>query len=74
MATSEAADERAMVSEKLAPVLLTTKSLTAFDLVVIFVGIVLFITNSAGLAPVHLFGLRRSPAHLAHRGSSAGWV
>jgi amino acid transporter len=51
MATSEAADERAMVSEKLAPVLLTTKSLTAFDLVVIFVGIVLFITNSAGLAP-----------------------
>ncbi|MGQ0669438.1 MAG: APC family permease [Actinomycetota bacterium] len=45
------ADERAMISEKLAPVLLTTKQLTAFDLVVIFVGIVLFITNSAGLAP-----------------------
>lgn len=45
------ADERAMISEKLAPVLLTTKQLSAFDLVVIFVGIVLFITNSAGLAP-----------------------
>jgi amino acid transporter len=45
------ADEREMISEKLAPVLLTTKSLTAFDLVVVFVGIVLFITNSAGLAP-----------------------
>ena len=49
MATT--ADERAMVSEKLAPVLLTTKHLSAFDLTVIFVGIVLFINNSAGLAP-----------------------
>lgn len=49
MATT--ADEREMVSEKLAPVLLTTKHLTAFDLTVIFVGIVLFINNSAGLAP-----------------------
>ncbi len=45
------ADQREMISQELAPVLLTTKSLTAFDLVVIFVGIVLFITNSAGLAP-----------------------
>ena len=45
------ADQRAMVSEKLAPVLLTTKHLSAFDLTVIFVGIVLFINNSAGLAP-----------------------
>jgi glutamate:GABA antiporter len=44
-------DERTMVSEKIAPVLLTTKSLTAFDLLVIFIGIVLFINNSAGLAP-----------------------
>jgi amino acid transporter len=40
-------DERAMVSEKVAPVLLA-KTLTSFDLVVIFVGIVLFIVNSAG--------------------------
>ncbi|HEY3208844.1 MAG TPA: amino acid permease [Actinomycetota bacterium] len=37
-----------MISEKVAP-LLVAKSLGAFDLVVIFVGIVLFITNSAGL-------------------------
>ena len=36
-----------MVSEKVAPVLLA-KTLTSFDLVVIFVGIVLFIVNSAG--------------------------
>lgn len=43
-------DERAMVSEKLAPVLVTTKLLTSFDLTVIFIGIVLFINNSAGLA------------------------
>ncbi|HXF72930.1 MAG TPA: APC family permease [Actinomycetota bacterium] len=46
-----ARDQRAMISERLAPVLLTTKQLGAFDLVVVFVGIVLFITNSAGLAP-----------------------
>lgn len=45
------ADERAMVSEKLAPVLVTTKLLTSFDLTVIFIGIVLFINNSAALAP-----------------------
>ncbi len=45
------AEERAMISQRLAPVLLSTNQLTAFDLVVIFVGIVLFITNSAGLAP-----------------------
>lgn len=44
-------DERAMVSEKLAPVLVTTKLLSSFDLTVIFIGIVLFINNSAGLAP-----------------------
>src|SRR6266545_5595117 len=40
-------DERAMVSEEVAPVLLT-RTLTSFDLVVIFIGIVLFIVNSAG--------------------------
>jgi glutamate:GABA antiporter len=44
-------DERAMVSEKLAPVLVTTKLLTSVDLLVIFLGIVLFINNSAALAP-----------------------
>ncbi len=42
------ADEKVMVAEKIAP-LLVARSLTAFDLIVIFVGIVLFITNSAGL-------------------------
>ena len=41
------ADEREMISEKVAPVLLA-RTLTSFDLVVIFVGIVLFIVNSAG--------------------------
>jgi glutamate:GABA antiporter len=45
------ADQRTMVSEKLAPVLVTTKLLSSFDLTVIFIGIVLFINNSAGLAP-----------------------
>jgi glutamate:GABA antiporter len=40
-------DERVMVSEQIAPVLLA-KTLTSFDLVVIFVGIVLFIVNAAG--------------------------
>ena len=45
------ADDRAMVSEKLAPVLVTTKLLSSFDLLVIFLGIVLFVNNSAGLAP-----------------------
>jgi glutamate:GABA antiporter len=40
-------DERAMTSEEVAPVLLT-RTLTSFDLVVIFIGIVLFIVNSAG--------------------------
>jgi glutamate:GABA antiporter len=40
-------DERAMVSEEIAPVLLT-RTLTSFDMVVIFIGIVLFIVNSAG--------------------------
>lgn len=42
------AHEQKMISEKVAP-LLVAKTLGAFDLVVIFVGIVLFITNSAGL-------------------------
>jgi amino acid transporter len=46
-APSGGSDERTMLSEQLAPVLLA-KTLTAFDLVVIFVGIVLFIVNSAG--------------------------
>jgi glutamate:GABA antiporter len=40
-------DKRAMVSEEVAPVLLT-RTLTSFDLIVIFIGIVLFIVNSAG--------------------------
>ncbi len=42
------ADDRTMVVEKIAP-LLVARTLTPFDLIVIFVGIVLFITNSAGL-------------------------
>jgi amino acid transporter len=46
MATN--ADEHVMLSEKIAPILVA-KTLGAFDLVVIFVGIVLFITNSASL-------------------------
>ena len=40
--------ERAMVSEQLAPVLVS-RTLGPFDLVVIFVAIVLFINNSAGV-------------------------
>jgi amino acid transporter len=40
--------ERAMASEQVAPVLVA-RTLGAFDLVVIFVGIVLFIVNSASL-------------------------
>jgi glutamate:GABA antiporter len=47
MAHVARSDEREMVSEKIAPVLLA-KTLTTFDLVVIFVGIVLFIVNSSG--------------------------
>ena len=43
-----ARDERTMVSEQVAPVLVA-RTLGAFDLVVIFVGIVLFIVNSASL-------------------------
>src|SRR5947208_13651849 len=39
---------RAMVSEQLAPVLVS-RTLGPFDLVVIFVAIVLFINNSAGV-------------------------
>jgi glutamate:GABA antiporter len=42
------ADDRAMISEKVAPILVA-RTLGAFDLIVIFVGIVLFITNSASL-------------------------
>ena len=42
------ADEKAMISEKVAPVLVS-RTLGPFDLVVIFVGIVLFINNSAGV-------------------------
>jgi amino acid transporter len=41
-----ARDERTMISERIAPVLVA-RTLGAFDLVVIFVGIVLFIVNSA---------------------------
>jgi glutamate:GABA antiporter len=48
MAVSAAPQEREMASEKVAP-LLVARTLGAFDLVVIFVGIVLFITNSASL-------------------------
>ena len=42
------ADESAMISQKVAPVLVA-RTLGPFDLVVIFVAIVLFITNGAGL-------------------------
>jgi amino acid transporter len=42
----EAADERTLVSEKVAPVLLS-RVLNSFDMVVIFVAIVLFIINSS---------------------------
>ena len=42
------ADEKAMISEKVAPVLVA-RTLGPFDLVVIFVAIVLFINNAAGL-------------------------
>jgi glutamate:GABA antiporter len=48
MAVGTAPEEREMASEQIAP-LLVAKTLGAFDLVVIFVGIVLFITNSASL-------------------------
>jgi len=42
------ADEHVMLSEKIAPVLVA-RTLGSFDLIVIFVGIVLFITNSASV-------------------------
>src|SRR4030095_726131 len=42
------ADQKAMISEKVAPVLVA-RALRPFDLVVIFVAIVLFIPNSAAL-------------------------
>ncbi len=42
------ANEHVMLSEKIAPVLVA-RTLGPFDLIVIFVGIVLFITNSASL-------------------------
>src|SRR5712691_7534084 len=47
MAT-QAVDENVMISEKVAPVLVA-RTLGPFDLVVIFVAIVLFINNSAGV-------------------------
>jgi glutamate:GABA antiporter len=40
-------EQREMIAERLAPVLVA-KTLTSFDLVVIFIGIVLFIVNAAG--------------------------
>jgi glutamate:GABA antiporter len=45
---SARADQKAMISEKVAPVLVA-RTLGPFDLVVIFVAIVLFINNSAGV-------------------------
>ena len=42
------ADDKVMISERVAPVLVA-RTLRPFDLIVIFVAIVLFITNSAGL-------------------------
>ena len=49
MVTHTAAEERGhMVTEEVAP-LLVARTLGAFDLVAIFVGIVLFIVNAAGL-------------------------
>ena len=49
MATHTASEERGqMVTEEVAP-LLVARTLGAFDLVAIFVGIVLFIVNAAGL-------------------------
>jgi amino acid transporter len=42
------ADQKAMISEKVAPVLVA-RTLGPFDLIVIFVAIVLFINNSAGV-------------------------
>jgi amino acid transporter len=42
------ADEQAMISEKVAPVLVA-RTLGPFDLVVVFVAVVLFINNSAGV-------------------------
>jgi glutamate:GABA antiporter len=45
---ARAADEQAMISEKLAPVLVA-RTLGPFDLVVIFVAIVLFINNASGV-------------------------
>ena len=45
---AERIDDKAMISERVAPVLVT-RTLGPFDLVVIFVAIVLFINNSAGV-------------------------
>jgi amino acid transporter len=42
------ADQKAMISEKVAPVLVA-RTLGPFDLVVVFIAIVLFINNSAGV-------------------------
>jgi amino acid transporter len=48
MAVNAAPGERRMVSEEIAPVLVA-RTLGSFDLIVIFVAIVLFINNSAGV-------------------------
>ena len=72
------ADESQMISEKVAPVLVA-RTLGPFDLVVIFVAIVLFINNAAGRAVrravgVHLLDrrLRDVPDHRGVRHGSAG--
>jgi amino acid transporter len=48
METRKPADERVMATEEVAPVLVA-KTLGAFDLLTIFIGVVLFIVNSASL-------------------------
>jgi amino acid transporter len=45
---AQRADDKAMISEKVAPVLVA-RTLGPFDLVVVFIAIVLFINNSAGV-------------------------
>ncbi len=47
-AAGSATDEQTMISEKIAPVLVA-RTLGPFDLVVVFIAIVLFINNSAGV-------------------------
>src|SRR5438309_1199250 len=65
-----ARDQRAMVSEEVAPVLLT-KTLSSFDLAVIFIGIVLVIVNSAGFQFAGLVWLFRG--HPAQNSFSSNW-